>query len=129
MFMAYNNGISTVADSIVVENDLNDGDVVNITEITGWQIVNGGQTTASIYNAYKSKLPLDQVNVQIKLSVIKQKDQAEDIIHNISKYANSQNKINMSDIYANDTYQFKMERLTRSTPITDIKGKKTDNWF
>lgn len=129
MFMAYNNGISTVADSIVVENDLNDGDVVNITEITGWQIVNGGQTTASIYNAYKSKLPLDQVNVQIKLSVIKQKDQAEDIIHNISKYANSQNKINMSDFNANDTYYVKMERLSRSTPIPVIKGKSTDYWF
>lgn len=129
MFMAYNNGISTVADSIVVENDLNDGDVVNITEITGWQIVNGGQTTASIYNAYNSKLPLDQVNVQIKLSVIKQKDQAEDIIHNISKYANSQNKINMSDFNANDTYHVKMERLSRSTPIPVIKGKSTDYWF
>lgn len=129
MFMAYNNGISTVADSIVVENDLNDGGVVNITEITGWQIVNGGQTTASIYNAYKSKLPLNQVNVQIKLSVIKQKDQAEDIIHNISKYANSQNKINMSDFNANDTYHVKMERLSRSTPIPVIKGKSTDYWF
>lgn len=129
MFMAYNNGISTVADSIVVENGLNDGGVVNITEITGWQIVNGGQTTASIYNAYKSKLPLDQVNVQIKLSVIKQKDQAEDIIHNISKYANSQNKINMSDFNANDTYHVKMERLSRSTPIPVIKGKSTDYWF
>lgn len=129
MFMAYNNGISTVADSIVVENGLNNGGVVNITEITGWQIVNGGQTTASIYNAYKSKLPLDQVNVQIKLSVIKQKDQAEDIIHNISKYANSQNKINMSDFNANDTYHVKMERLSRSTPIPVIKGKSTDYWF
>ena len=71
---------------------------------------------ASIYNAYKSKLPLDQVNVQIKLSVIKQKDQAEDIIHNISKYANSQNKINMSDFNANDAYHVKMERLCKKQP-------------
>ena len=75
MFMAYNNGISTVADAIDIEKSHSNGDVVTITEITGWQIVNGGQTTASIYNAYKSKLPLDQVNVQIKLSVIKKKDQ------------------------------------------------------
>lgn len=73
MFMAYNNGISTVADSIVIDEKETIGDVVAITEITGWQIVNGGQTTASIYNAYKSKLPLNQVNVQIKLSVIKKK--------------------------------------------------------
>lgn len=129
MFMAYNNGISTVADDIDIDESQSNGDVVSITKITGWQIVNGGQTTASIYNAYKSKLPLDQVNVQIKLSVIKKKDQAEDIIHNISKYANSQNKINMSDFNANDAYHVKMERLSRATPIPVARGKSTDYWF
>lgn len=129
MFMAYNNGISTIAESIVVDESRSSGDIVNITEITGWQIVNGGQTTASIYNAYKAKLPLEQVNVQIKLSVIKQKDRAEEIIHNISKYANSQNKINMSDFNANDAYHVKMERLSRATPIPVAKGKSTDYWF
>lgn len=129
MFMAYNNGISTIAESIAVDEGRSSGDIVNITEIIGWQIVNGGQTTASIYNAYKAKLPLEQVNVQIKLSVIKQKDRAEEIIHNISKYANSQNKINMSDFNANDAYHVKMERLSRATPIPVAKGKSTDYWF
>ena len=129
MFMAYNNGISTIAESIAVDEGRSSGDIVNITEITGWQIVNGGQTTASIYNAYKAKLPLEQVNVQIKLSVIKQKDRAEEIIHNISKYANSQNKINMSDFNANDAYHVTMERLSRATPIPVAKGKSTDYWF
>lgn len=129
MFMAYNNGISTVADSITIDEEKSTGDVVVITEITGWQIVNGGQTTASIYNALKSKLPLDQVNVQIKLSVIKKEDQAEEIIQNISKYANSQNKINMSDFNANDTYHVKMEKISRTTPIPAAKGKSTDYWF
>ena len=129
MFMAYNNGISTVADSIVIDENSSTGDLVTITEITGWQIVNGGQTTASIYNAFQAKLPLDAVNVQIKLSVIKSKEQAEDIIHNISKYANSQNKINMSDFNANDAYHVKMERLSRSTYIPVAKGKSLDLWF
>ena len=129
MFMAYNNGISTIAESIAVDEGRSSRDIVNITEITGWQIVNGGQTTASIYNAYKAKLPLEQVNVQIKLSVIKQKDRAEEIIHNISKYANSQNKINMSDFNANDANHVKMERLSRATPIPVAKGKSTDYWF
>ena len=129
MFMAYNNGISTIAESVAVDESQCNGDISTITEITGWQIVNGGQTTASIYNAYRAKLPLDQVNVQIKLSVIKQKDRAEDIIHNISKYANSQNKINMSDFNANDAYHVKMERLSRATPIPVAKGMSTDYWF
>ena len=129
MFMAYNNGISTIADSVELESFDSNNQVVSIKEITGWQIVNGGQTTASIYNAYKSKLPLDQVNVQIKLSVIKKKDQAEDIIHNISKYANSQNKINMSDFNANDDYHIEMERISRRTYIPTEKGKPTEQWF
>ena len=129
MFMAYNNGISTIADSIVIDPDLSNGDLVTITEITGWQIVNGGQTTASIYNAFQSKLPLEKVNVQIKLSVIKDEEQAETIIQNISKYANSQNKINMSDFNANDVYHVKMERLSRSTYIPVAKGKSLDLWF
>ena len=129
MFMAYNNGISTIADSIVIDEDASAGDLVTITEISGWQIVNGGQTTASIYNAFQSKLPLSQVNVQIKLSVIKDKKQAETIIQNISKYANSQNKINMSDFNANDVYHVKMERLSRSTYIPVVKGKSLDLWF
>ena len=53
MFMAYNNGISTIADSIKFDEDFvsNDDSIVSISEIIGWQIVNGGQTTASIFNA------------------------------------------------------------------------------
>ena len=129
MFMAYNNGISTVADSIVIDESVSTEDVVVITEIAGWQIVNGGQTTASIYNAFQAKQPLDRVNVQIKLTVIKAVEQAEEIIHNISKYANSQNKINMSDFNANDVYHVRMERLSRSTFIPVLKGKSTDQWF
>lgn len=129
MFMAYNNGISTVADTIVIDEENSNGDLVTVTEIAGWQIVNGGQTTASIYNALQAKLPLANVNVQIKLSVIKQKKQAESIIQNISKYANSQNKINMSDFNANDAYHVKMERLSRNIYIPTAKGKSTDQWF
>lgn len=128
MFMAYNNGISTIADSIVVDESSH-GDVVIINEITGWQIVNGGQTTASIYNALQSKLNLENVFVQIKLTVIKKHDQDDEIIHNISQYANSQNKINMSDFNANDPYHVRMEQISRATFIPVERGKGTDQWF
>lgn len=129
MFMAYNNGISTVADEITIDETKSSNDIVCITKITGWQIVNGGQTTASIYNAYQAEQTLDHVNVQIKLSVIKKKDQAEEIIHNISKYANSQNKINMSDFNANDAYHVDMEKISRNVYIPVEKGKSTEQWF
>lgn len=129
MFMAYNNGISTIADSIDIEEGLSDNQVVNVKEVTGWQIVNGGQTTASIYNALQNKLDLGKVNVQVKLSVIKDKEKSIEIAANISKYANSQNKINMSDFNANDEYHIKMEQISRRTFIPVERGKETEQWF
>lgn len=129
MFMAYNNGISTIADSIQIDDKKSGNGIVSIKEITGWQIVNGGQTTASIYNAFQNKLPLDAVNVQVKLSVIKNTEKSAEIASNISKYANSQNKINMSDFNANDEYHIKMEQISRRTFIPVEKGKETEQWF
>ncbi len=129
MFMAYNNGISTIADAVEIDDSKSDEEVVCIKEVTGWQIVNGGQTTASIYNALQNKLDLDQVNVQVKLSVIKDHEKASDIAANISKYANSQNKINMSDFNANDEYHIKMEQISRRTFIPVERGKETEQWF
>lgn len=129
MFMAYNNGISTIADSIVFDEKESSGAITMITEITGWQIVNGGQTTASIYNALQNKLPLNHVTLQIKLSVIKDQAKANKIIGNISRYANSQNEIKMSDFSANDDYHITMERLSRTVYIPTDKGKSAYRWF
>ena len=67
MFFAYNNGITATADDIDIE-DLPKGRA--ITKIKNLQIVNGGQTTASIYSAYKNKKDVSKVFVQMKLSVI-----------------------------------------------------------
>lgn len=129
MFMAYNNGISTIAESIIVDEKSSTGSVKMITEIKGWQIVNGGQTTASIYNALQNKLPLSNVTVQMKLSVIKDQDKANEIIANISRYANSQNEIKMSDFSANDEYHIALERLSRTVYIPTDKGKSAYRWF
>ncbi len=129
MFMAYNNGISTVAEAIEVDEDESTDQFIVIKSLTGWQIVNGGQTTASIYNAYKNKLDLSSVSVQMKLTVIKSEDKATEIIANISRYANSQNPIKMSDFSANDDYHIKMERLSRIVYIPVEKGKSLDRWF
>lgn len=97
MFMTYNNGISTTAKSIVIDEEKSDDDFVVIKEIVDWQIVNGGQTTASIHNALQTGVDISQVNVQIKLTVIREQSKTEEMVGFISKYANSQNKINMSD--------------------------------
>lgn len=129
MFMAYNNGISTIAESIEIDEGASTDRFVVIKSITGWQIVNGGQTTASIYNAYKGKVDLSSVSVQMKLAVIKAEDRVGEIVGNISKYANSQNPIKMSDFSANDDYHIRMERLSRIVYIPVTKGKSVDRWF
>lgn len=129
MFMAYNNGISTIAEKVEIDDALSLGNLVYINEIHGWQIVNGGQTTASIYSAMQNKLSLVNVDVQMKLTVIKEYDKINEVVSNISKYANSQNKINMSDFTANDEFHIKMERLSRNTYLPVDKGKSLDRWF
>lgn len=129
MFMAYNNGISTIAESIEIDEEKSTNELSVITALNGWQIVNGGQTTASVYNAYQSKLDLNKVNVQIKLTVIKNEEKTNEIIANISKYANSQNKINMSDFSANDEYHVRMEQFSRNIYIPADRGKSLNRWF
>lgn len=129
MFMTYNNGISTTAKSIVIDEDKSDEDFVVIKEITDWQIVNGGQTTASIHNALQSGIDISQVNVQIKLTVIREQAKTEEMVGFISKYANSQNKINMSDFSANDPYHIEMTRLAEKIYVPSENGKSTLRWY
>lgn len=129
MFMAYNNGISTIAEELIVDEKKSNEKIITIKELYNWQIVNGGQTTASIYNALQNKVELKNVSVQMKLTIIKDKDKFDEIITNISKYANSQNKINMSDFSANDGYHIEMERLSRKIYVPAAKGKSNNKWF
>lgn len=129
MFMAYNNGISTIAEQVVVEESESTEDFIIIKELKGWQIVNGGQTTASIYAAFQNKVDLSNVNVQMKLTVIKSTEQMDAVISNISKFANSQNKITMSDFSANDDFHIKLEQLSRRVYIPVEKGKPSQRWF
>ena len=129
MFMTYNNGISTTAKSIVIDEEKSDDEFVVIKEITDWQIVNGGQTTASIHNALQCGIDISQVNVQIKLTVIRDQSKTEEMVGFISKYANSQNKINMSDFSANDSYHVEMARLAEKIYVPSENGKSTLRWY
>lgn len=129
MFMTYNNGISTTAKSIVIDEEKSDDDFVVIKEIDDWQIVNGGQTTASIHNALQTGVDISQVNVQIKLTVIREQSKTEEMVGFISKYANSQNKINMSDFSANDPYHIEMARLSEKIYVPSENGKSTLRWY
>lgn len=130
MFLAYNNGISVTAEDIEIIRDENERP--SIKKIRDMQIVNGGQTTASIYNAKRDKKissDLSKVYVQMKVSVIKSLKDMDDIVPKISAYANTQNKVQMADFSANDLFHRKMEEHSRITWAPARESMKPQNWF
>jgi len=130
MFLAFNNGIAATADEIELE-DSQDGNGKIISVVKDLQIVNGGQTTASIYHTQKKdKADISNIFVQVKLSVVKNKEKFSEIVSRISEYANTQNKVSVSDLSSNRPYHIELEKLSRNifTPITDSKPLQT-KWF
>lgn len=127
-FLAYNNGISMTAASVTVVDIPGGGR--GITQINDLQIVNGGQTTASLHYAkVKTKTDLSDVVVQAKLSVV-EPTLLMDLVPRISEFANSQNKVNMADFSANDPFHVEVERLSRTiwAPGRDGTSAMT-RWF
>ena len=123
MFFAYNNGITATAETI----EITDG---KIDKLTNLQIVNGGQTTASLFSAYKKdKADISKVFVQMKLSVVSQ-ELANEMVPLISKYANSQNKVNDADFFATHPFHKRMEDFSRRiyAPAVDGQFMQT-KWF
>ena len=130
MFLGYNNGISVTAENVEIVRDENGKP--SIKRIRDMQIVNGGQTTASIFNAHKDKkiaADLSKVFVQMKLSVISAQDDMDEIVPRISAFANTQNKVQMADFSANDPYHRKIEELSRTIWAPAQGGMKPMNWF
>lgn len=126
-FMAYNNGIVLVADEMRL-GKAGDGSP-GIAWLRGLQIVNGGQTTASIYFA-KRKFPntdLAKVRVPAKIIVMKEQEPVmeEALISDISRYANTQNVVRQSDLSANKPFHVDMERLSLTVFCPDGVGR----WF
>ena len=125
--MAYNNGIVLVADEIRLGQTANGSP--GILWLKGMQIVNGGQTTASIYFT-KKKAPetdLRRVRVPAKIIVLHSDDPGseEGLISDISKFANSQNAVKLSDLSANKPFHVKIEQLSLATYCPD----GTSRWF
>jgi len=126
-FMAYNNGIVLVADEISLGKTPDGGP--GILWLKGMQIVNGGQTTASIYFTKKRSPEIDLRHVRIpaKIIILKSKDDVdeESLISDISRFANSQNSVKLSDLSANRPFHVAMEKLALSTYCPDGIGR----WF
>jgi hypothetical protein len=126
-FMAFNNGLVIVADEMRL-GKAGDGSP-GIAWLKGLQIVNGGQTTASIYFA-KRKFPdtdLSRVRVPAKIIIMKTQDSTKEeaLVSDISRFANTQNAVKQSDLSANKPFHVEIEKLSRSVYCPDGVGQ----WF
>lgn len=126
MFLAFNNGIAATADHIELDEENR-----YIKNIKNLQIVNGGQTTATIFNtARKEKVDISQIFVQVKFSIIENPEQYNEIVSEISRCSNTQNKVNDADFSANNPALIAFEKLSRYilSPITTQNNIQTC-WF
>jgi hypothetical protein len=125
MFFAYNNGIAATASSVVTTAA---GD--RITTAADLQIVNGGQTTASLASARKNdKADLSSVYVQMKLSVVSPERSGE-MIPMISRFANSQNRVSEADFFSNHEFHRRLEEISRRLWVPAQGGAQHEtHWF
>lgn len=127
MFFSYNNGLTATAESVEIAEM---GEGCFLMSANNLQIVNGGQTTASIHAAKKlAPEQLKNVFVQMKLTIVPP-EKAEEIVPRISEFANSQNKVNAADFFANHPFHVRMEEFSRRVlaPAGDSQYRET-KWF
>ena len=126
MFFAYNNGITATAEEVEIDND---GGRLLLRRLKNFQIVNGGQTTASIHAARRGKVDVSQTFVQMKLSVV-DPERANRLVPKISEFANSQNRVNAADFFANHPFHVRMEGFSRRIHAPSPDGTfRQSKWF
>ncbi len=121
-FLAFNNGIVATVDHIEVDAT---GGIPRIKKLRGLQIVNGGQTTASINRARRiDGQKLHAVLVPAKIIVVPADDLSR-MVAAISRSANSQNTVQPADFSANDPFHVRVEHLANNVWLPDGSGR----WF
>ena len=136
-FFTYNNGIATTAATI--ETKIMNGQLY-ITKIEDLQIINGGQTTASLAEAVLKKYntELEGIYVPMKLTVINDRETIDDsgakfydvMVERIARYANSQNKVQASAFFSNSPYHILMEQMSKKYFAPPVNGNPTPTgWY
>ncbi|WP_027716040.1 AIPR family protein [Desulfuromonas sp. TF] len=129
MFCAYNNGLTVFARSIETIESGNGG--TSLLRVEDFQIVNGGQTTASLYHTQKQyKSDLSDVRVQMKLTVVHDESLIDELVPRISEYSNTQNKVQSADLAANQAPHPEIQAISKAIPSPDpTGGSRLTYWF
>lgn len=128
-FLAYNNGITATASDADFERD-ESGRGIAITSLTDLQIVNGGQTTATLHHVFsRDKNTLEGVDVQMKLTLVPP-DKRDEVVRKISEYSNTQNRVSQVDFSSNDKFHVKFEAVSRNVWAPPARNSLLDTrWF
>ena len=126
-FFTYNNGISTTAED--VKRDFSSDGTPLITSFKNLQIINGGQTTATLAaTSIKNNADLSGIYVQMKLTVLKQEN--PELVRNIATYANSQNKVKTADLNSSHPFYVLIENYSRKIYAPKTAGSLIQPlWF
>ena len=129
MFLAYNNGLAVTCSNVDVETG--DDRLGYIRRIEDFQIVNGGQTTVSIYLAKKANPNLDLSSVFVQMKLTKVEDQAKlaDEVTNISVCSNRQNEVKFTDFSANNAFYRDLESLINKDYKVDPIDGIQKRWY
>lgn len=135
-FFTYNNGIATTASD--VETELIDGQLY-ITRVVDLQIINGGQTTASLAEAVlkRTNTELEGIYVPMKLTVIDDRESEDEngirfydeMVQSIAKFANSQNKVTAADLFSNDPFHIQMEKMSKRFLAPPGQSAVPTGWY
>jgi hypothetical protein len=122
-FIAFNNGLTITASDKEIEEV---GGKYFLKSLSDFQIVNGGQTTASIYFSQKDGIDVSKVKVMAKINVAKNvsEEDLNELISNISEFSNSQSKVTTVDLRSRNPQLNKIKALSES--IITPSGRK---WF
>lgn len=125
-FFTYNNGISTTAKSV---KTIKTEKGLLITEFNNLQIINGGQTTATLAaTSIRNNADLSGIFVQMKLTILKEDN--PDLIRNIATYANSQNKVKTADLNSSHPFYVRIEDFSRKIYAPLESGQLVQQlWF
>lgn len=127
LFFAYNNGITATASSAEFAN-LHGS--LQLVELTNLQIVNGGQTTASLlYAREQNRTSLDDIKVQVKLNIISNEASKGSLVPNISRYSNTQNKVTEADLISTEAFQSDIERAIKNLSPPKLDRLVVSKWF
>lgn len=133
MFFSYNNGISSTASEVVIKKNefIEDTDAAKmyISGLRNWHIVNGRQTTCTIFNAFKKGVDIKNAYLSVKVSEIRDKDKNADIVQHIAESANSQTQIKDSDLSANHKYLASIDEISKKEWTPTNSAKPNTLWY